>query len=193
MSTHTVTRDRLHLDLQPGDRIVAIDGHQLPAPREVDNPYHWVGNLRAVSLINTLGSGTDWNIYPANVDAVTVERGDTEPELEPKPEPTPVVEVDPSQPLTTSDYQVGDPVLVFAWGQYRRGTVTKIGRTRLTIEHRRNASGDRHERAFTLGEIVRGWAPHPYTTSYWRPRMADGTTGRDHIGVPPTVPTRPRP
>lgn len=88
MSTLTIPSDRLHLDLAPGDRLIAIDGHTLPAPRVIDNPYHWVGAQRAVSLVNALGTDTEWNIYPGNVEVVIVERGDAEPEVAPAPEPT---------------------------------------------------------------------------------------------------------
>jgi hypothetical protein len=79
MATITVTRDRLHTDLKPGDKLVAIDGHTLPVAREVKDPKHLVNGQSAVSLVNALGTGTEWNIYPGNVIEVTIERPEPKP------------------------------------------------------------------------------------------------------------------
>lgn len=86
VTTLTVTSNRFHIELQRGDRIVAIDGHDLRQPREVANPRHWVDGDRAVSLVNALGTVTEWNLYPANVETVTVERG-ADPVEQPEPQP----------------------------------------------------------------------------------------------------------
>jgi len=51
------------------------------------------------------------------------------------------------------EFFVGQTVKVHAFGRLRPGTVAKLGRSRVTVDYVRNQSGERHERAFTAGEI----------------------------------------
>lgn len=46
------------------------------------------------------------------------------------------------------EYRVGDQVMVDAFGRWRQGVVTKLGRSKLTIEYVSNAGGAKRERAF---------------------------------------------
>ena len=55
--------------------------------------------------------------------------------------------------------QVGSPVLVHAFGRLRPGTVTKLGRTKVTVEYQRNAAGTMASRIFGALEL----APAPGT------------------------------
>jgi hypothetical protein len=50
-------------------------------------------------------------------------------------------------------FQVGQPVHVDAFGNWRPGTVTKIGRSQVTVRYQRNAYGDTAERAFAPGFV----------------------------------------
>ncbi len=54
---------------------------------------------------------------------------------------------------TTLHLGIGDPVLVRAYGRHRHGTVTKLGRTRVTVDFLRNRDGDRASRAFGAWEL----------------------------------------
>lgn len=142
MSTLTIPRDRLFAELREGDRITAIDGTELPEPREVlvvrVRPYA-TDRHDAVALVNPHASGVEWNLYPdSQVDRdVTIERA----ELAPQP---PV----PTQPRMT-----------------RR---TRHG---LTLTNNRPVEGGRYLRGWETEdrqyEIARGWAmtycdgPHP--------------------------------
>ena len=91
--TLTITAPRALLDLQPGDRIVAIDDHLLPQPREVLVPRAVVGpnRVEAITLVNALGTDTEWNLYPDAFEVLTIERG-------PVVEPT-SVEIRPEERL----------------------------------------------------------------------------------------------
>lgn len=51
------------------------------------------------------------------------------------------------------EYRVGQDVKVWAFGNRRPGKVTKLGRSRVTVDYVRNREGERSERAFTAGEI----------------------------------------
>lgn len=53
----------------------------------------------------------------------------------------------------TSCVAVGDQVEVRAYGRMRPGTVTKLGRSRVTVEFTRNSHGDKDERAFGATEL----------------------------------------
>ncbi len=50
--------------------------------------------------------------------------------------------------------QVGQPVHVPAYGNWRPGTVTKLARTRVTVRYVRNADGDTDERAFPMAQVL---------------------------------------
>jgi hypothetical protein len=50
-------------------------------------------------------------------------------------------------------YRVGEPVKVRAYGAWRHGTVTKLGRTRVTVTYIRNQSGTRASKSFGATEI----------------------------------------
>ncbi len=50
-------------------------------------------------------------------------------------------------------FQVDQAVHVHAYGNWRAGTVTKIGRTRVTVRYTRNADGQPDERAFPTDQI----------------------------------------
>lgn len=50
-------------------------------------------------------------------------------------------------------YQVGDVVEVDAFARWRPGIVTSLGRTRVTVEYRRNQQGTKAERSFTPREV----------------------------------------
>jgi hypothetical protein len=50
-------------------------------------------------------------------------------------------------------YRVGTVVVVRAFGRDRRGTVTRLGKTRVTVLYERNAAGALHERVFTACEV----------------------------------------
>lgn len=58
----------------------------------------------------------------------------------------------------TRTFEVGDPVLVQAFGRERDGYVTKLNRTTVEINYTRNNQGDRAARKFRAG-VVR----HPNT------------------------------
>ena len=51
------------------------------------------------------------------------------------------------------EYYVGKPVKVHAFGRLRDGHVTKLGRSRITVEYKRNREGELAERAFAATEI----------------------------------------
>lgn len=72
----TVPAARLLSDLLPGDRILAIDGHDLRQPREVEAvPVGtFYGGPDGVRIVNALGTSTEWMLYPGNVEQVTIER-----------------------------------------------------------------------------------------------------------------------
>jgi hypothetical protein len=53
----------------------------------------------------------------------------------------------------TETYHVGDKVNVYAFGGLREGTVTKLGKSRVTVHFVRNRSGGTSERAFVASEI----------------------------------------
>jgi hypothetical protein len=53
----------------------------------------------------------------------------------------------------TASYSVGDKVQAYAFGAWRDGVVTKLGRTRVTVNFTRNRSGDQAERAFTATDL----------------------------------------
>jgi hypothetical protein len=82
MNELTIPADRLIYDLEPGDKIVEIDGRPLDPPHEVLLRRVGVGPDRrdAVALVNPSESttGVEWNLYPADhvKDEVTVERGE---------------------------------------------------------------------------------------------------------------------
>lgn len=46
------------------------------------------------------------------------------------------------------NYVVGQTVEVHSYGAWRRGTVVKIGRTRITVEYAKNRWGELHSKAF---------------------------------------------
>jgi len=50
-------------------------------------------------------------------------------------------------------FQVDQAVHVHAYGNWRRGVVTKIGRSRVTVRYARNAEGQPDERAFPTDQI----------------------------------------
>ncbi len=50
-------------------------------------------------------------------------------------------------------FEVGQQVHVDAYGNWRPGTVTKVGRTRITVTYVRNADGDTDERAFPVARV----------------------------------------
>ena len=53
-----------------------------------------------------------------------------------------------------STYEVGDKVAVHAYGRSRPGVVTKLGRTKVTVDYQQNRQGDRNERAFQAHFVV---------------------------------------
>jgi hypothetical protein len=64
-------------ELHAGDLILAVDGHALAATRVVaERQAHRDGPVR---LVNALGGQTVWNLYPDNVETVTIERDTPEP------------------------------------------------------------------------------------------------------------------
>lgn len=50
-------------------------------------------------------------------------------------------------------YSLGQAVLVRAFGRPRAGTVTKLGRTTVTVTYSRNQQGDQHTRTFSPAEF----------------------------------------
>lgn len=137
MSTLTVTADRLFTDLRAGDQITAIDGHRLPAPREVAMPRvaTYYGGPEAVRLVNALGSGTEWNLYPGNVEVVTVERdthrgGSLARKFEDLTAPQPVVTIEPVEGPRAwigryrddvwEGRTPGPAVIAYGWSKYTR-------------------------------------------------------------------------
>lgn len=77
MATLTVPLDSITTDLRAGDRITAIDGRPLPAPRTVAGPA--IGG--AVPLVNALGGHTAWHLYPDTqvLEHITVDRNQPAP------------------------------------------------------------------------------------------------------------------
>jgi hypothetical protein len=55
--------------------------------------------------------------------------------------------------LAARSFQVDQAVHVHAYGNWRPGTVTKIGRSRVTVRYARNAAGTPDERAFPTDQI----------------------------------------
>lgn len=55
---------------------------------------------------------------------------------------------------TTFHLEVGTPVLVHAFGRLRPGVVTKLGRTKVTVDYQRNQAGTRASRSFTVRELA---------------------------------------
>jgi hypothetical protein len=53
-------------------------------------------------------------------------------------------------------YRVGARVKVRAYGAWRRGTVTKLGRTRVTVTYLRNQHGTRASKSFGATQIRPG-------------------------------------
>ena len=53
----------------------------------------------------------------------------------------------------STTYRVGDRVKVSAYGRTRPGRVTELGKSRVTVDFQRNASGQRGQRVFTALEI----------------------------------------
>jgi hypothetical protein len=54
----------------------------------------------------------------------------------------------------TDSYQIGQTVEVAAFSKWRRGTVTKLGRSRVTVDYVTNAAGtNRRVKAFGAGDI----------------------------------------
>lgn|SRR4051812_46562437 len=49
--------------------------------------------------------------------------------------------------------EVGDEVKVPAFGRWRSGTVTKLGRTKVVVDFQQNAQGARGQRSFDATEI----------------------------------------
>jgi hypothetical protein len=131
MSTLTITRDRLVLDLETGDRITAIDGHQLRRPHEVLVPRIGAGlnRIDAVALVNQLGTPTEWNLYPGNIERdITIERAGAAPEPQPAPEPARPVEGD-LVTLTSPKGTVEHLTRVPAPDVYGVGAVALCGRS----------------------------------------------------------------
>lgn len=54
----------------------------------------------------------------------------------------------PPAPPTVRQFEPGQAVHVHAYGTWRAGTVTKLGRTRVTVRYVRNADGQLDERSF---------------------------------------------
>ena len=54
----------------------------------------------------------------------------------------------PPAPPTVRQFEPGEAVHVHAYGTWRAGTVTKLGRTRITVRYVRNADGQLDERSF---------------------------------------------
>lgn len=54
----------------------------------------------------------------------------------------------PPAPPTVRQFGPGQAVHVHAYGTWRAGTVTKLGRTRVTVRYVRNADGQLDERSF---------------------------------------------
>jgi hypothetical protein len=54
-------------------------------------------------------------------------------------------------------YRVGRNVRVLAFGRWRPGIVTKLGRTLVTVDYLCNQQGGHRTRAFGSGEILPGW------------------------------------
>jgi len=50
-------------------------------------------------------------------------------------------------------FEAGQPVHVHAYGNWRPGIVTKLGRTRVTVRYTRNGAGETAERAFPTTEV----------------------------------------
>lgn len=48
----------------------------------------------------------------------------------------------------------GQPVHVHAFGAWRTGTVTRLGRSRVWVKYVRNRFGDLHEKPFTATEVL---------------------------------------
>jgi hypothetical protein len=81
MSTATLTRSQLD-QLQPGDVITTIDGHQLPRQLTVERALDAVNDTgtRGIRVANPLRTATEWVIYPGQVhEAITVERPEPKP------------------------------------------------------------------------------------------------------------------
>lgn len=56
---------------------------------------------------------------------------------------------EPLPPRPGRVFEVGQAVHVYAYGNWRAGTVTKLGRTRVTVAYVRNADGQLDERPFS--------------------------------------------
>ena len=55
---------------------------------------------------------------------------------------------------TNRRHTPGQPVHVHAFGAWRNGTVTRLGRDRVWVQYARNRFGDLHERPFTAAEVL---------------------------------------
>lgn len=70
----------------------------------------------------------------------------------------PAYQVDQTE-RTVLHLEVGDPVLVHAFGRNRPGHVTKLGRTKVTVDFQQNRQGDRGSRsagAWDLSPVTEG-------------------------------------
>jgi hypothetical protein len=74
---------------------------------------------------------------------------------------------------TVEDFTVGQEVWVVADQGQRRGEVTKLGRTRVTVRHARNQAGDMVERPYSMGAIIIGQGE---VRGGWALVLADGHT-----------------
>jgi hypothetical protein len=56
-------------------------------------------------------------------------------------------------PVETT-YRIAQAVLVHSFGRWREGQITKLGRTRVTVDYQTNKQGDRRTKTFTAADVM---------------------------------------